>query len=224
MWELLPRGTQISIIVALVAYSGWAVSEVFRLLTGTPISPLKSTSLVALIVGTMIVGAFGLFWRQVWRWIPAISRWFPDLTGRWEGTYISSYRHANGEQASGPFFAVIRQGLFTSTVTAWTGEMKSYSARSWLEADRDAQRFVIGYTYRSVPNAAVRDRSAPHDGVCILSLHADNDSDGLTGIYYTERRTIGDLTLRRVSKEPSNESDKDATQMEEVSRDRAPPK
>lgn len=119
---------------------------------------------------------------------------------------MSSYQHANGDRATGPFTAIIRQSLFTPSVTAWNDEVRSHSTRSWLEADRDAQRFVIGYTYRSVPNAAVRERSTPHDGVCLLTLHADNDQDGLTGIYYTERRTIGDLTLRRVSREPSNES------------------
>jgi hypothetical protein len=77
--------------------------------------------------------------------------------------------------------------------------MRSHSVRSWLEADRDAQRFTIGYTYRSVPNAAVRDRSVPHDGVCFLVTHPDNEPACLIGIYYTERKTIGDIKLNRVS-------------------------
>jgi hypothetical protein len=203
VWGLLPRSAQIGVAVVVVVYAAWVVSEVSTLLTGPAISPLKSTSLVSTIISIVVIGGFGVCWRWLWRQIPVLSRWFPDLTGRWEGTYISSYRHANGDQATGSFAAVIRQGLFTSTVTAWTGEMRSNSTRSWLEADRDAQRFTVGYTYRSVPNAAVRDRSTPHDGVCLLSLHADNDANRLTGIYYTERRTIGDLTLRRVSREPS---------------------
>lgn len=199
MWGLLPRGTQISIAVALVAYAGWVVSEASKLLTGSAISPLKSTSLVAAIISVIIIGGFGICWRWLWHRIPVLARWFPDLTGRWEGIYLSSYRHADGTQATGPFTAVIRQGLFTSTVTAWTGEMRSHSVRSWLEADRDAQRFTIGYTYRSVPNAAVRDRSVPHDGVCFLVTHPDNEPACLIGIYYTERKTIGDIKLNRVS-------------------------
>lgn len=164
----------------------------------------RSTYEIRVAVGTIItvaiIGGFGICWRWIWRFIPALSRWFPDLTGRWEGTYLSTYKHDDGQQATGPFTAVIRQGLFTTSVTAWTGEMKSHSTRSWLEADRDAQRFTIGYTYRSTPNAAVRGRSTPHDGVCFLDLHPDNERTRLTGIYYTERRTIGDLTLRLVNR------------------------
>jgi hypothetical protein len=198
VWGLLPRGTQITILVLLVVYAGWMVSEISTLLTGTPVSPLKSVSMVATIISIVVIGGFGVCWRWFWRRIPVLSRWFPDMTGRWEGTYLSSYRHADGSQATGPFTAVIRQGLFNSTVTAWTGEMRSHSVRSWLGADRYAQRFSIGYTYRSVPNAAVRERSTPHDGACFLSYHPDSASDCLTGLYYTERRTIGDLALRRV--------------------------
>lgn len=81
--------------------------------------------------------------------------------------------------------------------------MNSRSTRSWLEADRDAQRFTLGYTYQSVPSAAVRDRSAPHDGVCFLTMLPDKNPDTRTGIYYTERRTIGDITLRRISRSPN---------------------
>jgi hypothetical protein len=86
------------------------------------------------------------------------------------------------------------------------------STRSWLEADRDALRFTVGYTYRSVPNAVVRERSTPHDGVCFLIMYADNDFEGLAGIYYTERRTIGDVTLHRVSTEPNRNITKTQSQ------------
>jgi hypothetical protein len=199
VWGLLPRSTQTSIVVVLVVCTGWLLSATSTALLGTPISPLKSTSLVGTLISVVVFGGFGVCWRWVWRRVPVLSRWFPDLTGRWEGTYLSSYRHENGQHATGPFTAIIRLGLFTSSVTAWTGEMRSHSTRSWLEADRDAKRFAVGYTYRSIPNAAVRERSAPHDGVCFLTMIPDNEPECLRGIYYTERRTIGDITLRRTS-------------------------
>lgn len=217
MWGLLPRGTQVSIVVLVVVYVGWIISEVSTLLNGVPIAPIKSASLVGMLISFVVIGIFGASWRWIWRMAPWLSRWFPDLTGRWEGTYRSSYRHADGQQATGPFTAVIRQGLFTSSITAWTGEMRSHSTRSWLEADRDAQRFTVGYTYRSVPNAAVRERSTPHDGVCFLIMYADNNPEGLAGIYYTERRTIGDVTLHRVSTEPDRNIGK--TQLQQLASD-----
>jgi hypothetical protein len=125
------------------------------------------------------------------------------LTGRWEGTYVSSYKHPDtGLNATGPIKFTIRQGQFSTSITGSTGEMNSYSSRSWLEADRDAQRFRLGYTYTSRPDAAVRHRSAPHEGVCWLTMMLSDDPDRLKGIYYTERRSIGDLDLRRTSRDP----------------------
>jgi hypothetical protein len=174
------------------------VSEASKLLTGSPISPLRSTSLVAAIISVVVIGGFGICWRWLWHRIPVLSRWFPDLTGRWEGTYLSSYRRADGEQATGPITVVIRQGLFETTVSAWTGEMNSHSTRSWHEADRPAQRFRLGYTYRSDPKAAFRDQSNPHEGVCWFDYLPDSDPERLRGLYYTERRTLGDLDLRRL--------------------------
>ncbi len=202
MWGLLPRSAQITISVLLVVYAGWVVSEVHTLLTGLPLAATQSISIVGMIISFLVIGGFSVCWRWVWRWIPMLSRWFPDLTGRWEGTYVSSYRRADGTRATGSFSAVIRQGLFTSSVIARTGEMTLHSTRSWLAADRDARRFTVGYTYRSIPDAAVRERSAPHDGVCFLQSLPDDDSECLKGIYYTERRTIGDITMRRMSREP----------------------
>jgi hypothetical protein len=203
MWELLPRNTRLTIVVLLVVYAGWVVSHISQLATGTPESTFKSASTVTAIIGVGLVAVVGLTWRRIWRRAPILNRWFPDLTGRWEGTYVSSYKYPDtGLNATGPIKFTIRQGLFSTSVTGSTGEMRSYSSRSWLEADREAQRFRLGYTYTSEPNAAVRHRSAPHEGVCWLTMMLADDSDRLKGIYYTERRSIGDLDLKRLSRDP----------------------
>jgi hypothetical protein len=50
MWGLLPRTTQVSVLVAIVVYSGWVISEVTKLATGTAMSPLKSAPIVTTIL------------------------------------------------------------------------------------------------------------------------------------------------------------------------------
>jgi hypothetical protein len=203
MWELLSRNTRLTIVALLIVYLGWPVSEIHQLITGSPLSSFKSTSIVTTIIGVGLVALFGLTWRRIWHRLPLLDQVFPDLTGRWEGTYLSSYVHPEtGQTATGPISFVIRQGLFTTSVTAGTVEMTSYSSRSWLEANREAQRFLLGYTYTSKPDAAIRHRSAPHEGVCWLTMMLADDPDHLKGIYYTERRSIGDLDLHRVSRSP----------------------
>jgi SMODS-associating 2TM, beta-strand rich effector domain len=203
VWDLLPRSLRLTITATLVVWTGWLISWGNAVVTGTAESPLHSISTVVTIIGTVLVALFGMTWRKFWRLIPVLERWQPDLTGRWEGTYLSSYvRPETGQNATGPMTMVIRQGLFTTSVTAKTGEMQSNSTRAWLESDRDAQRFQLGYTYRSEPKAAMRDRSFPHHGICWLRLERENGSRRLTGIYYTERRTIGDLEFSLVSRNP----------------------
>ena len=201
MWELLPRSTRLSIIVFLVVFFGWFKSRADELITGNPMTALKSASMVTSVIGLIVAGAFGMFWRRLWRWIPALNRWYPDLTGRWEGTYVSTYvRPETGQLATGAMWVVVRQGLFTTSVVSGTGEMWSHSTRSWLDADRDAQRFRLGYTYFSEPDAVVRHRSAPHEGVCWLTVLPDLGPDKLKGLYYTERSMIGDISLDRVNR------------------------
>jgi hypothetical protein len=201
MWELLPRNTRLTIVTLLVVYLGWFVSQVSQLITNSPMSAFKSASIVTTIIGVGLVTAFGMTWRHVWRRMPLLNRWFPDLTGRWDGTFVSSYVHPDTNQpATGSIKLTIRQGLFSTSIIAKSGEMTSYSTRAWLEADREAQRFRLGYTYASQPDAAVRHRSPPHEGVCWLTMMLPDDPDHLKGLYYTERRSIGDLDLRRVSR------------------------
>jgi hypothetical protein len=202
MWGLIPAATRSTIFVALVVYVGWLISEVANLVTGSPMSPFKSMGIVSSVIGTLPTILFSVAWRQLWRRFAFLNRWYPDLTGRWEGIYLSSYTHPDtGQRATGAMTLIIRQGLFDTTITAKTGEMQSHSTRSWLEADRNAQRFRMGYAYHSAPDALVRQRSMPHEGVCWLTSMPEEDPDHINGIYYTERRSIGDLDLRRVSRD-----------------------
>jgi hypothetical protein len=81
-----------------------------------------------------------------------------------------------------------------------TGESTSYSKRCLLEADPDAGRFRFWYSYDNDPKAEFRYRSARHEGVAWLEMDLDADPERLVGYYYTERKTSGDMDVRRTSR------------------------
>ena len=81
---------------------------------------------------------------------------------------------------------------------ATKGESTSYSTRCLLEADREAGRFRFWYSYDNNPRAQYRHRSARHEGVAWLELDIDTDPERLVGDYYTDRRTSGDIDVRRL--------------------------
>jgi hypothetical protein len=94
----------------------------------------------------------------------------------------------------------IRRGLFVTSIKQRTGESTSYSIRCWLDASPEAGRFRFWYSYDNTPQAQYRDRSARHEGIAWLEADIDADSERLSGCYYTDRKTSGDLDIRRVDR------------------------
>jgi len=204
MWELFPQRIHLTVIVVLTVYLGWIFNTIEGWLGGSPDSDLHSISLIVTLVGTVLAAAAGMLWRRIWQWFPWLGRLiFPDCTGRWEGTLASTWVDPNAEECLAPIPAIfrIRQGLFTTSIRMRTRESPSHSTRCWLEADRTAGRYRFGYVYENEPDAAITHRSPKHEGVAWLEVDLDVDPERMTGRYYTDRRTTGDIDLRRVSKE-----------------------
>jgi|SRR5215472_15730217 len=201
MWGLLSRKTQLLIVGGLAIGLAWAVEGAATLVTGNTPSELKLISLVVTIISTGIVAIAGAIWRRVWERFPIIGRkLFPDLTGTWTGELVSTWKNP----ATGPGVAPIRltiwirQGLFSTSIKLRTGESTSYSTRCLLEADHEAGRFRFWYSYDNNPRAQYRHRSARHEGVAWLEVDIDTDPERLVGYYYTDRKTSGDIDVRRV--------------------------
>ncbi len=202
MWGLLSLKTQILIIGGMAIALAWAIEGAVGLLTGNAPSELKLISLVVTIISTGIVGMTSAIWRRVWKQFPLIGRkLFPDLTGTWEGELVSTWTNSARDQAALPIPVTIwiRQGIFSTSIKLRTGESISYSTRCLLEADHEAGRFRFWYSYDNNPRAQYRHRSARHEGVAWLELDIDTDPERLVGCYYTDRKTSGDITTRRVS-------------------------
>jgi hypothetical protein len=201
MWGLLPRKTQILIIAGLAILLAWAIEGATGLLTGNPPSEWKLISLVVMVISTGMVTIASALWRWVWKRFPIVARkFFPDLTGTWAGELVSTWTSpATGEGiAPIPVTIWIRQGLFSTSIKLRSGESTSYSTRCLLEADHAAGRFRFWYSYDNDPRAQHRHRSARHEGVAWLELDIDTDPERLVGCYYTDRKTSGDIDVRRL--------------------------
>jgi len=201
MWGLLPRKTQVLIIGGLAIVLAWAIEGATGLLTGNTPSVLKVISLVVAIISSGIAGVAGAVWRKIWKRFPVMGRkLFPDLTGTWAGELISTWKNPTTGETIAPIPVTIwiRQGIFSTSIKLRTGESASYSTRCLLEADPEAGRFRFWYSYDNNPRAEHRYRSARHEGVAWLELDIDTDPKRLVGCYYTDRKTSGDIQVRRV--------------------------
>jgi SMODS-associating 2TM, beta-strand rich effector domain len=201
MWGLLSRRTQVLVIAGLAIVLAWGIEGAAVLFTGNVPSPIKLIALVVTIISTAIVAIASAVWRKLWNWFPIIGRkLFPDLTGTWVGELVSTWKNPATGQGVAPIPVTIwiRQGLFSTSIKLRSGESTSYSTGCLLEADRGAGRFRFWYSYDNNPRAQYRHRSARHEGVAWLELDIDTDPERLVGYYYTDRRTSGDIDVRRL--------------------------
>jgi hypothetical protein len=203
MWHLLPWRQQVYVITVLAIVLAWAFDAAVEWLQGERAPLLKFISFFAIVITIGAAGLASATWRWVWRRFPIVERkTFPDLTGTWEGTLVSTWIDPSTGKLLPPIPADlwIRQGLFSMSVKLRTEESTSYSTRYVLEAYPEAGRFRVWYSYANHPKAEVAFRSARHEGVGWLEMDIDSEPDRLAGQYYSDRRTSGDMTFRRVSR------------------------
>lgn len=164
-------------------------------------------------------------WRIVWRRVPALNRWLPDLNGVWLGTTSSNWptlkKTLDGTQAhsvvdktelhSTPeqmdVIAVqITASLFCLKVEAGLSSTdgRSHSIIAKPRRDQHSGRIHLTYVYEQAsPKPAITDEER-HMGVADLTIDPDN-LDVAEGVYWTRRKwqtglnTAGRLELRRVA-------------------------
>jgi hypothetical protein len=185
--------------------SGVGIEDAAGLFTDNPLlttpSALKLISLVVTIICSGIVGIASAVWWRLWTRFPIIGRkLFPDLTGTWAGELVSTWENSVTCQGVAPIPVTIwtRRGIFSTSIKLRTEESISYSTRCLLEADHEAGRFRFWYLYDNNPRAQHRYRSARHEGVAWLELDIELIPSRLVGCYYTDRKTSGDIDVRRL--------------------------
>lgn len=126
--------------------------------------------------------------KWLWRWLSFGV--VPVLNPHYEGTMKSSYDNSIRD-----VFLDVKQTFLGIKIIFRTGESKSNSVSAYFE-DVNGERKLV-YTYFNTPNSEHRSRSPLHIGTAILSVE---DVNQLTGQYYTDRKTTGDISVEAIEK------------------------
>lgn len=143
-----------------------------------------------------------VFSVSVWRF-PVFQRWLvriPVLDGNWEGEIISTWKDSTGKRPNPiPAKLFICQSLWGVSCKVVTREMTSRSFVAAFFSDPESHEVRLSYSYTSVPSPTVRDRSAIHLGASVLDWSPETP-DSLSGNYWTDRKTTGELRFQRMKK------------------------
>lgn len=125
----------------------------------------------------------GIYEKTLWRLNPFEK--FPKLAKRYHGTLKSSYYNIerNGTLE-------IKQTLLSIQITLITSESRSTSFVASI--DDIYGEMKLTYIYLNTPQMKYSAQSVKHFGTAVFSL---NDPMVLEGQYYTDRKTVGDMTF-----------------------------
>lgn len=204
-WKWIGGGLTLVTMIAVYAHkveqiTGWPISD--RLI-------VRYLPLGVLLIFGGFFGPTGYWapWRILWRSIPKLNDWFPDLNGVWVGSTSSNWPtikrlvvaaqsndrtteqelHDLPEQqdamavrfTNSLFKLQVRAGLSSTN-----GESFSITAKPWR--NQHTGRIHLSYVYRQqTPNHAITDEEA-HFGAADLELVAE-DYGRAEGTYWTRR-------------------------------------
>lgn len=215
--------TALGLVVAITVY----IDDVARLfgfqLSDQSLVRYSSPVLIGILAG--VFGPTGRWapWRFVWRWVPALNSWFPDLNGVWLGTtgsnwptikkmleaaqanhFIEQVELYSTPEQRDALAVQITASLFTLKIAAGLSSTdgQSYSIAAKPRRDQHSGCIHLSYVYeQTTPDHALTDEER-HMGAADLIIDPD-DLDQAEGVYWTRRswktglNTAGRLQLRR---------------------------
>jgi hypothetical protein len=169
------------------------------LATGASVKDVGSALKLAYKTVPIIILIWAGFVGFAWKW-RVFKGWlvpFPNLDGTWQGTIQTTWKDADGKTPGPiPVILTVKQSFGRVSCVMRTAEMSSWSylADFWLDTDEQIRK--LGYSYTSSPGLRVQDRSAAHDGTMVLEIIGDPVTK-LKGIYWTTRKSTGDVVLTK---------------------------
>jgi hypothetical protein len=156
-------------------------------------------------IAVYAIGGF-IFTRWLWKcdfwkgWLIKI----PNIQGTWKGRLESTW--INTETKLGidaiPMFLVIKQNFNKIECSVLTKESSSYSLSADIQHIHG--NLQLSYAYTNIPKTTFRDKSKIHNGAALLKI-IDNPKRKLSGAYWTDIKTGGDIHVEFFSKELKQE-------------------
>ena len=133
-----------------------------------------------------------LFNKLAWKW-KCINKIIdmPVLAKQYAGSFISDWK---GENKTYDATLEIKQTFLNTSIVFKTGESRSYSILSAIDAIGDSKRLI--YCYQNEPRAELANRSTIHKGTAELWIE---DTGELIGNYYTNRKTSGSMSFKPIA-------------------------
>lgn len=158
-------------------------SSIIKLVTDSLIKDINHTFSI-FMTSTILFG----FVYEKWLWKLNKYGSVPILKREYRGNI-----HCKYDESIRAVGIKVKQTLLTLKVTLITDESKSNSITAEIVQDPSLQ---LIYTYLNVPKQSVRDRSEIHYGTTIVTI--DDECKKLSGHYFTDRNTLGDIHLESV--------------------------
>ncbi len=155
----------------------------------------------AISVAVSFDGVFiWLFTKYIWKW-KRLYNWlvpFPDLNGTWKGEIKSNYIDKNTQAKIGEISATltIQQSFVYTHCLLKTATMESSSFVSQFDINKEKQQLKLVYSYGGEANLLLKDKNPTHFGTTMLNIEANGEV--LRGSYWTDRKTTGELTFRKL--------------------------
>lgn len=144
-------------------------------------------------VGYTSIGA-GVVWSSFncifWRiWPSLFGR--KNISGKWTGKIKSSFNGSTSKNVN----VTIRQTFLNTRITAKTNEIISKSVVVvWDNPDN-----ILYYIYKTDPCIKVKDKNPVQDGAAKIVFDKKANKNNLTIEYWTDRKTVGYMDLKKVS-------------------------
>ena len=188
-------------VVHATAIAAGAVYGLAMKLSGVSLDTVGKQVVAAL----PLAAAVGLVVWDLWLWrAPGLQRLTrrPRIDGLW-ATVLDPTNESHIPQGGnrGPIeaYLVINQTFWTLAVRQLTSESTSDSRAFFWGRRNDARWETVDFLYDNTPRQRHQARSPRHLGVCQLDP-TGRAPDEMSGTYFTDRYTKGDMALTRVDR------------------------
>lgn len=155
----------------------------------SPFTIIRWAAGIELVLGVIA----GFAWRFLWRWIPMLRKFYPDLNGTWDVELHYQWKEKRGTVEA---TAHIEQSLTALSINMVSSLSDSNTLAVVAKKEPESGRPMLYYTYHNEPQQGTGGTQAPHKGTAILKLSLEDDSE-LKGNYFTDRETKGHFIFRR---------------------------
>lgn len=174
-------------VESLIKLSGIIIILIFVILYKfkMPKSVLGYWDLILESAGYSVV-VIAVYERYLWKYNPFVK--MPKLKKKYTGVLSYNYKGRSGEKV---VEIEIKQSFLSTDVKLKSDEISSKTITSDLVEENG--EFVLYYTYTTNPLSRYSEKNPIQIGTCKLQI---DEIDSIKGSYWTNRKTIGDLTLK----------------------------